>query len=202
MTHVATSPNDLLSAQIRAIEKCLAQRPLDASPRMQIALVVAHEVLRRRVVAATSKPPVEQSRFDPARWPEGRAERREIYDELVDRVRARIGEVIPSGSCVAVVSRGDERLLDVTGIRGSHFPQGRDGRYAGYYPPDGEAAVAHVQELIDAGAQYLTVPATAFWWLDHYSELGQYLAPRAIHTDEDCAVFDLRPTKTPRGAAT
>jgi hypothetical protein len=45
-----------------------------------------------------------------------------------------------------------------------------------------------------AGAEFLLVPATAFWWLDHYAEFAVRLETGLYHLDRDCAIFDLRPT--------
>jgi hypothetical protein len=45
------------------------------------------------------------------------------------------------------------------------------------------------------GAEYLLLPATAFWWLDRYQKFREYLEARypAIVRDENmCAIFDLR----------
>jgi hypothetical protein len=193
-----------LDARMAQIQTRLAQSASD-SARMKVTLVAVHEVLRRRAANAVLEPDettIEPRRFDPSRWPESNAERLEVYRSLVDRVRERIRLISPPASRVAVVSRGDERLLDVPGINIVHFPHDRNGRYAGHYPPDGEAAVLQVQDLASARTAYLVLPATAFWWLDHYAELGRFLEPLAVHADEDCAVYDLRQALKPRGATT
>ena len=162
-------------------------------------------MLRRRAVALEPEPgetTAEPQRFDPSRWPLAKAERLEVYESLVDRVRKRVGSIAPPASRVALVSRGDERLLDLPGLRAEHFPQDRDGRYAGQYPPDGEAAMSLVQDLVAAGTDYLVLPATAFWWLDYYEEVADGLRPLAVHADEDCTVYDLRHALRPSGATT
>jgi hypothetical protein len=93
------------------------------------------------------------------------------YRDQVDRIRAQVRATIPEGSRVLVITRGDEALLRLGRRRGEHFPQTPTGLYAGHYPADGEEAVAHLQELRAAGAEYLVVPAEALWWLEHYGEL-------------------------------
>ena len=57
-----------------------------------------------------------------------------------------------------VITRGDDALLQLDRREGGHFPQSPTGLYAGHYPADGAAAVAHLEELRAAGAQYLTIP--------------------------------------------
>jgi glycosyltransferase involved in cell wall biosynthesis len=101
------------------------------------------------------------------------AERR--YRDQVDRVRAQVRSSVPEGGRVLVVSRGDEGLLRLGRRDGGHFPQSPTGLYAGHYPADGAAAVAHLEELRAAGAQYLAIPAEASWWLEHYPELRELL---------------------------
>jgi hypothetical protein len=65
--------------------------------------------------------------------------------------------------------------------------------YAGYYPADSAAAVEHLEELRRAGVEYLLLPSTAFWWLDHYSEFADFLTTRhtAIFADCDCRLYKL-----------
>ena len=74
-----------------------------------------------------------------------------------------------------VATRGDDAFLAFDGRRGWHFPRDRDGKYAGYYPADSEAAIAHLEELRAQGATHLVLPRTAFWWLDHYEGLHEHL---------------------------
>lgn len=119
------------------------------------------------------------------------------YDETVERIREVVDSVIPHGATVLVVSRGDMELLKLDGQRAWHFPQNEEGEYAGYYPVDSSAAIAHLQSLIDKGAEYLLLPNTAFWWLEHYRGLEEWLG--AFHTsawrDERCAIYKLSRTR-------
>ena len=97
------------------------------------------------------------------------------YDRLVERVRALVQAATPPRARVLVVSNGDEEIVTLAGRQGAHFPQGPDRGYAGYRPADGDAAVEHLEELRAAGAEYLVVPETARWWLDHYAALREHL---------------------------
>lgn len=97
------------------------------------------------------------------------------YRDRVGRVRAQVRATVPEGSRVLIVSRGEESLLRLGRRDTGHFPQSPTGFYAGHYPADGAAAVAHLEELRAAGAQYLAIPAEASWWLEHYPELRELL---------------------------
>jgi hypothetical protein len=56
----------------------------------------------------------------------------EEYEELCRRVGAMLADATPAGATVAVVSKGDPRLLDIEGREGRHFPSDTEGKYAGY----------------------------------------------------------------------
>lgn len=97
------------------------------------------------------------------------------YRDRVDRIRAQVRATVPEGSRVLVITRGDESLLRLERRQGEHFPQTQTGLYAGHYPSDGDEAVAQLEELRAAGAEYLVIPAEASWWLEHYPELRSVL---------------------------
>ena len=101
------------------------------------------------------------------------------YAGLIERVVALVRATTPSGASVLMVSRGDGRLVDLPGWDVGHFPQSPTGLYAGHYPADGRGAIDHLKKLRAHGAQYLMVPATGLWWLDHYNEFGDWLAAKA-----------------------
>jgi hypothetical protein len=120
---------------------------------------------------------------------------REEYRRLVQRVRDAAAKVVPPGQAVAVVSRGDSDLLHLEKRRASHFPQTDSGTYAGHHPADGVAAIRELERVIRKGVQYLVFPATALWWLDHYSEFKNHLETvheRVGDDGESCVIFRLR----------
>jgi GT2 family glycosyltransferase len=130
-------------------------------------------------------------RFE-AKWGEWRrpvGSSDEAYRELIARVRATLSGCVPSGATVAVVSRGDEALLQLERGTAWHFPRGADGGWAGHYPADTKAAVAQIEAVRRAGAEYLLLPQPAFWWLDHYAGLHEYLG---LHGREIARTSDLR----------
>lgn len=161
-----------------------ASGPRDA--RLRVLLVLAHELLRQREALAAVP------RVEPACAADGGA-LVEDYDELVRRIAAVAAATLPPGARVLVASRGDDALL-APGLAASHFPQGPDGGYAGHHPADSEAAVAHLEACRAAGAEFLLLPATGFWWLDYYGGLLQHLMGRGrvLHHDGHCVIFDLR----------
>lgn len=99
-----------------------------------------------------------------------------VRDEVFHRRLRRLVEAVtPAGAAILVVSRGDESLLRFRGRSGAHFPQLEAGTWAGFYPPDGNEAVAHLRELTEQGASHLLFPQPALWWLEHYPELRAHL---------------------------
>jgi hypothetical protein len=110
------------------------------------------------------------------------------------RVRQIVTETVPEGRVVVFVSHGDEALLELEDRQGWHFPQDESGAWAGHYPAESGDAVAQVEELRARGARYMVFPAAAFWWLEHYRELGEHLETRhrAVVRGDDCLIFELR----------
>jgi hypothetical protein len=126
-------------------------------------------------------------RYDPSIGPEE-------YEELCRRVEAVVRDATPPDAVVAVVSKGDPRLVEIEGRRGRHFPADAEGRYAGYHPQGSEDAIARVEALRGAGTGFLCLPATALWWLDHYQGLAAWLGAHcrvAARDPETCVVYDL-----------
>ena len=158
--------------------------------RLRTMLVLAHELLRQRALLDAA-PPVSAS-YEPAAAADG-GEAVEDYAELIGRIHAIAAAKLSPGARVLVVSRGDDALLPPDLVAG-HFPQESGGRYAGYYPADSEAAVAHLEQCRADGAEFLLLPATGFWWLDYYGGFLQHLMGRGrvLHHDGHCVIFDLR----------
>jgi glycosyltransferase involved in cell wall biosynthesis len=120
---------------------------------------------------------------------------RQQYQQLVHRIRDVVQTTLPSEAGVIVVSKGDFKLLDLGGRRAWHFPQSEDGRYAGYYPADSNEAIAQLERLRTKGGDYLLLPSTAFWWLEHYAGFKQHLEKQhqlALHSEDTCLIYALR----------
>jgi GT2 family glycosyltransferase len=129
------------------------------------------------------------------RWEPYRLRQDAAYVDLVARVKEAVDDFVPPGATVAVVSKGDEELLELDGRRAWHFPRTDDGAYAGFYPADDVEAVAAVESIREAGAEFLVFPATGFWWLEHYRDLAKHLAGRyrpLSGAEDACRIYSLR----------
>jgi hypothetical protein len=116
------------------------------------------------------------------------------YQQMVERIRSIVRESLPPDAPVSVISKGDPRLLQLDGRPSSHFPRGNGGEFAGHYPESGEDALNHLREHIDSGSQFLVIPQTSMWWLDHYEEFGRALSDEftvVMDEPETCRIFAL-----------
>jgi len=100
----------------------------------------------------------------------------ESYEHVVDAVRGVVGGLLGRGNAVAVISKGDDRLVELEQGSAWHFPCAPDGSFAGHYPTDGGELLAIFQGLEARGLTHLVVPRPATWWLDHYPALGAHLS--------------------------
>jgi hypothetical protein len=118
----------------------------------------------------------------------------EEYEELCQRVGRAVAEATPPQSAVAVISKGDPKLIRLDGRSGLHFPGDAEGRYVGFHPRTSEEAIALLDTARAAGAEFLCIPATAFWWLEHYQGFADWLGGhcRSVGGDADaCVVYEL-----------
>jgi hypothetical protein len=115
------------------------------------------------------------------------------YERLIAHIRWLVDSTVPPGSTVAVVSKGDARLLNLNGARGWHLPQAEDGSFAGYHPSDSDEAIHHLEKLRAKGAGYLLLPSTGFWWLEHYEGFRRHLETRyrCAWADGSCILYSL-----------
>lgn len=119
------------------------------------------------------------------------ASRRLGYRRLVERIRAEVAGTVPAGAAVLVVSRGDRELVDLDGLEGRHFPEDAAGGYLGHHPRDSDEAIVRLEAMRDGGAEYLVLPSSASWWLDHYSGFAEHLRRYRVTELEACRVFRL-----------
>jgi hypothetical protein len=115
------------------------------------------------------------------------------YRELVERVKLMVRSAVPADATVAVVSKGDDGLLDLECGEAWHFPAAPDGSWLGYHPGDATEAIQQLDLARARGADYLLLPATAFWWLEQYPEFAKHLmrnCPQIVE-DESCAIYTL-----------
>ena len=154
--------------------------------------------LRDELASATQQAESAQRRLYDAYAAEGdplQTGRDHRYRCMVAALREIVREHVPRDSTVLVISRGDDDLLDLYGHTAHHFPREPSGRYAGYHPHNGRAAVARLENQIALGSDFLLIPATGGWWLDHYGEFRDHLRAvgRVVFSDPDVGhLFDLR----------
>ncbi|WP_414583081.1 glycosyltransferase family 2 protein [Scytonema sp. PCC 10023] len=69
-----------------------------------------------------------------------------------------------------------------------------EGQYWGA-PPDDQTAIRELERMRDCGASFMVIGWPAFWCLDYYSKLRNYLSSnfRCILHNSRLVVFDLRP---------
>jgi hypothetical protein len=107
-----------------------------------------------------------------------------------------VRSLLPPKARLAVVSKGDPDLVAFEGLSGEHFPQAEDGQYAGHYPADSAGAIAHLEALRAAGAEYLLIPKPSAWWLEYYAEFREHLETRCrliARQKHFCALYALNP---------
>lgn len=117
------------------------------------------------------------------------------YLNAVARIRELVERTLTPNAAVAVVSNGDDELLDLGGCRACHFPQDASGGYAGYHPADSDSVIEQLELLRAAGIGWLVLPAASFWWLDYYPGFAAYLNDRCslvVHEPEVCRIFALQ----------
>ncbi len=120
------------------------------------------------------------------------------YKRMLAEIRAGAQRATPPGSVVVVISRGDDELTTLPERTGWHFPQDERGTFLGHYPESSGDVIDHLDALRDAGADYLLVPATASWWLDHYADFGRHVRERHIQLAAEDAPFELFDLKAAR----
>ena len=122
-------------------------------------------------------------------------EQRSKYRRLRRELRSFLAEALPADSHVAIVSKGDDELIRLPDLVAEHFPRALTGGYAGYYPQDGTAAIAHLEWVRSTGVEFLVFPETSEWWLDAYPKLRSHLESTCRVADREPevgVVYDLR----------
>ena len=77
---------------------------------------------------------------------------------------------------------------------GAHFPQVGGGTYAGHHPADSNEAIGELERQFASGAEFLVIPWTSLWWLDHYADLRAYLEHMgAVARTDACVIYRLSP---------
>jgi len=128
------------------------------------------------------------------------------YTRLVRRIAEIVEAELPAGARAVVISKGDDALLDLGTVNARHFPSAADGQYAGHHPADSAAAIAHLEAQRVAGAEFLILPRTSFWWLEYYDGFRTHLERQyrlIVSRQDTCLIFGLQapiqngPTQSP-----
>jgi hypothetical protein len=164
-------------------------------------LLEAHDQLLRRdeeivmtLAAAVQQRGATTTTTTPAPMAGSRPRTYLSYQQLIQRVRDIARANLPAQATTIIVSKGDNELLKLDGRPAWHFPQLDNGVYAGHYPADSAAAIAHLEALRAKGGAFLIFPQTAFWWLDHYTEFKQHLESQyrlVVQAADVCLIFEL-----------
>lgn len=127
------------------------------------------------------------------------ASQRLAYFQTLRRIREIVRERLPRAAVLAVASKGHDEVLRLHGRTGWHFPQNREGDYAGYHPSNSLSAIVQLEALRSRGAQYFLLPEFALWWLEKYGDFARHLASRyaLVVRDEACAIYDLTAGQAP-----
>ncbi len=116
------------------------------------------------------------------------------YERMTRRIRERVADALPAEAVVLVVSKGDDELLRLDQRRGIHFPASEAGGWAGHHPASSEEAVSQLEAMREAGGQFLLLPSTGLWWLEHYRSFGEHLErnyPTVVNDPETCVIYSL-----------
>lgn len=157
------------SSELAVVHAASDQRAPDALERLAALLDGNFQflgLLEAAVAAAageSDQPTAGTEGPNPATAPAAAGGAAQRYPELLERIRQQVEEAVPAGETVAVISEGDDRLLEMPGRHGWHFPQDGEGAYAGHHPADSTAARQGLEALRQKGARFLLVPATAGW---------------------------------------
>ena len=119
---------------------------------------------------------------------------RDADPALVRRIQSVVRFAVPWRDTIAVISGGNDELLDLEDRPAWHFPAAPGGLHSEHQPSDSAEAIAHLESLRTKGARFLLVPKTEFWWLDHYGDFQRHLESNyriAARTD-DCIIVALR----------
>ena len=120
------------------------------------------------------------------------------YVHLTHRIQQVVSEKLPPEAVVLVVSRGDDELLRLEQRR-AHFPPSEEGGWAGHHPATSEDAVTQLEAMREAGGEFLILPSTGLWWLEHYRSFGDHLERNytaVVRDEETCVIWSLNGSNT------
>jgi len=97
------------------------------------------------------------------------------HRKLVGQVRQFVETHVPPGARLLVTTYGDEAMLSLGDRLTESFPQSVHGVSADYTDVRESEAIAQLEALRDAGAEFLLLPSPALPWLATHPELERHL---------------------------
>lgn len=172
-----TGPLAVMAERTDAIAYLLqSRRAEDASYRQWLAERLLHINMRRSDFTSQLLPELNLS-----------------WSERLQIAIQEIAAVIPAGKRFILVDEnqwGSEILPEFHSLP---FLE-HDGQYWGA-PPDDQTAIRELERMRQAGASFMVIGWPAFWWIDYYSRLRNYLSSnfRCVLHNSRLVVFDLGP---------
>jgi hypothetical protein len=100
------------------------------------------------------------------------------HRKLVGHVREFVETQVPPGARMLVATYGDEAMLRLGDRVTETFPQSVHGVSANYTDVRESEAIAQLETLREAGAEFLLLPSPALPWLATHPELERHLEER------------------------
>lgn len=97
------------------------------------------------------------------------------HRKLVDQIRHLVDAHVPAEARVLVATYGDPAMLKLGSRLTEPFPRSAPGVSADYTDVSEDVAVAQLEALREAGAEYLVVPGPALPWLANHPALDRHL---------------------------
>jgi hypothetical protein len=123
--------------------------------------------------------------------------------EFLRQVRDVARRLLPANAVVAIISGGEDELVSLAGQQGWHFPRTDAGAHA-RVPDDSAEAIAHLDAVQAAGAEFLLIPRPALSWMTQYPDFVDYLRRHhrfVTRQEHVCEIYELHPPETgSRGA--
>jgi hypothetical protein len=100
------------------------------------------------------------------------------HRKLVGQVRQFVESHVPTGARMLVTTYGDDAMLILGDRSTESFPRSARGVSADYTDVRSNEAIAQLENLRNAGAEFLLVPSPALPWLATHPELERHLEER------------------------
>ncbi|NMG21206.1 glycosyltransferase family A protein [Brasilonema bromeliae] len=115
------------------------------------------------------------------------------WSERLEIAIREIAAVIPAGKHFILVDENQWGFDILPQFHPLPFLE-HEGQYWGP-PSDDQTAIRELERMRDCGASFMVIGWPAFWWLDYYSKLRNYLSSnfRCVLHNSRLVVFDLQP---------